>query len=320
MADRMTQLDSLSQAIPGLNQQAAQRAQAARQVQLQQQLGAAPAVPATRGAQVLAPGAAAAAGQIEQQSAAQQQQQQTAVAQQALGAQATADRSRLGEAEIAQREQLAGAETSQNLNLTREELAARKQISDADISSAERLSQLGMDQDNRLNVLSNNQVRDLNRIGGDVKQKIFDSRLQFERDDMGRKFSNDRQLADYIAATATDQQEFSDRARQMQQAQERKIQMMKIAQAEVIRELDQSQKMSEGKLNFEHQKELQSIRDDLEAKIRREESEAKNKAAMWQAGGTIAGGALGAMGGPAGAAVGASVGGGVGTAVGGLVG
>lgn len=322
MADRLAQLTQLAQAVPGLNQQAEKRAQAARQVQLQQQLGAAPTAPATRTAQAAAPGAAAAAGQIAGQAAAQEQQQLMQVGQQGLNAQATADRAQLGQAQTAQQEQLAGAETTQNMALSREELAARKQVSKADLASAERVAGLGLEQDNRLNVLSNKQANDLNRIGLDVKQKIFDSRLQFEKDENGRKFSNDRQLADYMAATARTDQEFQARAREVQQATERKIQLMQIAQAQVIRELEQAQKSSEGAKNFEHQKELQGIRDALAEKIRKEQAAAKNKAAMWQAAGTIVGaGAGAAIAGPggyaAGAAAGATIGGGLATAFGG---
>ena len=325
MADRMTQLASLAQAVPGLNQQAVKQAQAARQVQLQQQLGQAPAAPATRTAQAAAPGAAAAAGQIAAAGQQQEQQALTAVGQQAINAQGTADKARLGSAEIAQREAQAGAESAQGLALTREELAARKQISDADIASAQRVSQLGLEQDNRLNVLTNAQKTDLNRIGQDVQQKIFDSRLQFEKDENGRKFSNDRQLADFVASSARTEQQFQKRMGAMQQAQQRKIQLMKIAQSEVLRELEQSQKFSEGAKDFEHQKNLQGIRDRLADKIRKEEAAAKNKAAMWQAAGTIAGaGAGAAIAGPggyaAGAAAGGMIGGGLGTALGGAFG
>lgn len=321
MADRLKQLDALASAIPGINQKAAQQAEAARQIQMQRQVAAAPAgVPATRVAQAAAPGQALAAGQTQLAAAQQTQQQLGQVAEQGLASERTADASALAGKSIAQREQLAGAQQRQGLALTREELAARKQISKDDIASAQRVQKYGLDQDNRLSVLSTKQASDLSRIGRDVKQKIFDSRLQFEKDENGRKFSNERQLADYTAANARTEQQFRERSQTVAQAAERKIQLMKVAHDAVVRKLTQDHQMSEGRLQFEHQKELQSIRDKLAEQIRKEEAAAKNRAAMWQAGGTIVGAAAGSMAGPAGAMVGASVGGALGTTLGGLAG
>lgn len=329
MAGTLEQLNALAGAVPGLNKQAADQAEAARRIQLQQQVARAPAaVPTAAAAQAMAPQQAA--QQAQTAVAAQQtaQQQAAQIGQMALTAQGAEDKQQLAQAALTQAEEQAGAAQRQSLALSREELASRKRISQADISESNRLQKLGLDQDNHLQLLNLRQAEDLNRIGNDIKQKIFDSRMQFEKDEQGRKFSNDRQLADYTIANAKTVNEFNQRMQALEQASSRKVQLMKSAQAGVERALQQQFTMKEGKLNFEQQKELQQIRDDLAEKIREEEAAAKNRQAQWQAGGTIVGAIVGGVVGSvvpgagtmAGAAVGAAVGGAAGTAIGGAVG
>ena len=100
-------LKSLAKAVPGLNKQAQQRAQAATTVQLQQQLGQAPRqTPARAGAQQLAAAQSTQMGKVAAQAQAAQQQQMAQVGQMALQQQQQQAQTGLARQGMAQQEQL----------------------------------------------------------------------------------------------------------------------------------------------------------------------------------------------------------------------
>jgi hypothetical protein len=327
----MSTLAQLADAVPVLNQRAAKQAQANRAVALQSQVGQAqvqPGVSATRAAQVTAPQAVGQQAQVQTAGNEQTQQQLGQVANVALQTKATATESNLAAQEQDQRERLAAQENTQKLQLARADIAMRKKVTGKEMETARRLQTMGIELDNKLQIATIRQREQLNRLGGDVKDKILDSRLKFERDDMGRKFTNERQLADYNLANAKTEQEFNEKMREIQQQQERKLQLLEVVEKKMRQELEQSWQFSEQTLDNQSKARMVQALADMKERIRKEQAKARNNAAMWQAGGTIAGAvvggavgsAAGGVGAVPGAMIGASVGGAVGTVAGGYYG
>lgn len=325
----LQQLDALANQVPVLNKKAAAQGQAQRGTQLQAQIGSAqtPAgQSATRSAQAAAPGViategAAAAKTIEANTAGLSD-----VAGVALGVQgANADAS-LARQQSGANAALTATDNANRANAQRNELAMRKRVTGKEQASQQRLQKVGIEVDNKLQVASIRQRKQLESLGGDVKTKILDSRLQFERDDMGRKFTNDRQLADYVTANVKSDIEFKAHAREIEQASDRKLQLMEIAERRLSQSTQQDWQGSEAHLNNENRARIARLAADMRAKIAKEQSASKGRMAMWQAGGmivgAIVGGVIGTFAAPgvgtvAGASAGASVGGAAGTMAGG---
>ena len=309
----LQQLKGLASAIPGLNQKATEQAQAARQVQLQQQLGAAQGQPGPAQAQQLAAQNAQQQGQIAAQGQQQTQQMLGQVAQMGLQTQAANQQTQMAQAQMSQQAALAQQQQAQALELSRGEIESRKRVTSLDIKSSKRIQQAGFDLDSRLQVLSIKQRKDLAMVGRDIQAKLFDSRMTFNRDEMGRKFTNTRQLADYAKANAQTELQFNGRMQMMKQASQRKIQLMETVHATLVRELKQTARSQEAEKDFTHQKQMAKDIRDLEEKIRRAKADAANEASMWGEVGGLIGGTVGAIyGGPQGAMVGYQAGKGVG--------
>jgi len=283
-------LANLAKAVPGLNAQAQSKAQAAANVQLQQQLGAAPSTTnVTAGAQQLAAQHAGQQGQIAAQGQAAQQQQLAQLGQQGLQQQQQTGQLDLARQEMDQKGQLVKEGLSEKQKLNEADISSRKRMSQSSIQSAQRLQKIGLDYDERLHLLSDQQTKDLSRIGRDIKTKIFDARMTFDRDEMGRKFTNERQLADYTLANSKNEQEARERLQTMQQHSQRKVQMMEFAYKKISQALTQSMKKSESQKDFLQQKKLAQMKQDMEKRIADAKSKANNKAAMIGAASTIAG-------------------------------
>jgi hypothetical protein len=198
--------------------------------------------------------------------------------------------------------------------LRADEQASRDIILQDEIDSASRLQQLGIDQDNRLQIATLKQREDLQNVGLDVRAKLLDSRLQFKQDERGRKFSNDRQMADYIAATATSREDFNSKMSQMQQMQERKILLLKQTQAQLETALERGFLKEQDDLDQQSKMELSAMIAANKRQIKREEARARNRQGIFTAGATILGAGIATVfGTPAAAPVGAVVGGATGS-------
>ena len=285
---------SLASAVPGMNQQAQQRAQAANNVSLQQQLGAAPRQLQTRAASQQA-GAAqtAASGQLALQQNQQQQQQLTQIGQMGLQQQQNANQAAIQQQALAQKQQLAQSQQAMEARLTEAEIASRKKITNEDIATKNRLSAVGLDYDERLSILSTQQRKDLNRVGNDIQQKLFDARLSFEDDERGRKFSNQRQLADYTIMNAKSEQDFRAKAQSVSQASSRKMELLNAAYTKISKALDRSYKSEQGRLDFENQKKIAELKAAMYEAMQREKSRSANNMAMWRTGGRVVGTVVG---------------------------
>lgn len=144
----------------------------------------------------------------------------------------------------------------------------------------------------------------------DVKQKLFDSRMEFRRDELGRARLNEAQLADWTVQQSKSENEFRLRMQTMEQAHKQRMALLEVAHAKIAEQLEfESRKRMQDRDQATYER-LARAKHNLEMKIQQEQAEAANRQAMWGAAGTVAGAGVGAaVGGPAGAGVGASAGG-----------
>ena len=147
------------------------------------------------------------------------------------------------------------------------------------------------------------------------KQDLYDRALQFQTDEQGRKYLNERQLLDFALSSGIKEEEWANAQQSAIQAADREIQMMEAAYR--VLEQSMSQEALEKRTDISNAARLEILRnkDALERSIAKKKAAAANRQAAWQAGGTLIGGGLGFVlgGGPQGAVLGAQLGGGVGS-------
>jgi hypothetical protein len=312
--------DALAQTVPGINEQAASQQKAARDILLQRQIGALPTQQAEAKASQQLAGAmtqqagqdAGALQQAQVQTAAQAQQISNAALQNQASAQ-------LAQRKLTQTKALADLSSLKQDEMANAMLQSRKRVMDQEIQAADALQTFGIDQDNSLQMATIQQRKDLQRLGSDVKDKLVDSRLRFEKDEMGRKFTNERQLSDYILSNARTQQEFDSEMRALTKETDQYILTLDMMENKISQALKQGYIKEKGDMDRALGLELARMKQELEKKKQKEMAKKRNNMAAWQAAGTIAGAVAGAIvtgGNPAGAAVGAQIGGAAGTAAG----
>lgn len=163
----------------------------------------------------------------------------------------------------------------------------------------------------------------LSDISNEAKTELLDKQLEFQEAEGGRKLMNQRQLADWAALNARNEEEFKNYAQAAQQAHERKLQYWNTVHKKLTQSLESGYVAGKKRLDAESQKELLRIKRSVEKRIAQYQNEAAVDMAKWQAigtiGGAVAGGAFTA-GSPAGIAVGAAAGGAAGSMAGGMIG
>jgi hypothetical protein len=281
-------IKNVARQAPVVNQEAVRQQQAAQQVLQQQQMAQMPQVGnITRQVQQAAPQA-----MLQQAAPALQAQQQTTADIQRLGGQALQQERfeasrRRQMAGMQQQEMLARQQMQQERTLSGEVVSHKKRLMQDEVDSARMLQQVGIEQDNRLLSLSIQQRKQLADLGRDVKGKIMDARIRFDRDELGRKFSNERQMWDWTIANAKSEQDFNMKVQQMKQIQERHIAMMERAHQLLIQSIERGYLEKEQKLNFEQKGRLINLANEMQKKIERDKARAANNMMMAQAGGTL---------------------------------
>lgn len=189
-------------------------------------------------------------------------------------------------------------------------------------------------------------VQKLAQIDQKAKQEMYDSRRQFAEDELGRKFTNERQLADYALLRSKSQEDWLQYQQQTDKLNQRNMQLLQAAQQKLSSQLEYenkavnqlkdqalkknltaqqqaaAQKMLQEKLQLRNA--LAQKQYALAASLQKKQADAANRHAKNAAIGTVAGavigGALGSVVPGLGTVLGASVGASVGGALGGLVG
>lgn len=151
------------------------------------------------------------------------------------------------------------------------------------------------------------------QLSQEAKQEMFDSRIQFQRDEMGRIVANERQLADFARLQAKNDDEFKNYAQQSQQAHQFKIQALETVQKRLEATLKSNEARKQEGLDRISDQQILQMQQDVERQLEKARADAAKKSALYTMGGTVLGAAGGALiGGPTGATTGAQVGGGAG--------
>ena len=162
----------------------------------------------------------------------------------------------------------------------------------------------------------------LGRLDRTLKDRLVDAQMQFERDATGRTLLNERQLQDYAAIVARNEEDLKSAQQIAEQAWTRKLQLMQQASRQLEQSLQQELKKGETEKNNKLLEELTREKQALDSQIAEDTNKAKNRMAQFQAAGTVVGSGIGAVvgsifpgiGTAAGAVVGSAIGSGLGTA------
>ena len=133
----------------------------------------------------------------------------------------------------------------------------------------------------------------LNNLDSSLKTKLTDEQFQFQKDELGRTLFNERQLMDYKIQTAKSDLDLRDFEDKFRQASQRRIMLLKAAQAKVEQEMKQSFTKGQQELDQASKEKLTRAAWELKEKIRREQADQANRASMFSAGGAILGAVAG---------------------------
>jgi hypothetical protein len=312
--DKMKRLSALASAYPAMDAQAAAREKAALDIQAGQAIASTQPTGNIRAAgQQIAGALTQAQGNA---AVAQQQQSQKNLSQ--IGQMAVAEQQTQAETEIAnkarqQNENLARAGITSQMATQKADIASRKTLTDADIATKQRMEAAGLVYDTRLNALTLKQREDLSKLGRDIKDELFDKNLAFEKDEVGRKFSNERQLADYAVSRAKSDIDLQKSMAAMQRAAKFEIIMLEAAQKKIVQELEQQSANATREMGQEDRIKLAQYKSSIEKRIARKKAEAANRAMIFQGVGMVVGAGIAiGMGAPSAAPAMAQIGGNLG--------
>jgi hypothetical protein len=142
----------------------------------------------------------------------------------------------------------------------------------------------------RLNSITN-QISSLNR---ELKQDIFDNQVAFQKDELGRVYWNERQLADWKLKEAKSDEELADFEQNISQEFEKKMALLRTAQASIRQRLEQEATKSEQEKDQALEQRLLAAEKELAMKMQKAQARAQRNAMIMQAGGTILGAGIAA--------------------------
>jgi len=157
-----------------------------------------------------------------------------------------------------------------------------------------------------------------------VEDKILQNQLNFQRDEIGRAELQQSQLYDLAISTAKNEEDLKDRIQSINQASAERINYLEALANRLKVVASGEFKIKNQKLDQKSREYIMELQRQAKERAAKEKAKAGNRAAMFQAGGTIvgavAGGVLGSVvvpgiGASAGATVGAAAGGALGSVV-----
>ena len=309
---------------PVVDEAAKQRIKAAKDLQVQ---AAAAAAPVGSGVQAAQQMGAAGAAFVGQKAADIQKQQGAAASTQAnLALQAATQKKQneLATQQLGQEKSQTEAALGQKMALTGEQRDVEQRLTTAEIQANARTSRYGIETDNNLSFLNNSQRKQLADLGGDVKQQLFDSRLQFAKDEGGRKFTNERQLADFAITSAKNKMEAAAKLQKIEQAGKMAAQLAAAAHNKVVEELARVSQLKQTAAIRKQKEDLLRMEQKAKERARARASRSKASTQIIIGASTIIGAVVGGVvgggwnfgaGAGAGAGVGAGIGRGAGEAI-----
>lgn len=301
-------LRAVARSMPVLDQAAAQRAADTQQALALGAVGAAAAKGPLTAAQVAGAGAqtAAAVAAPATAAAAQSTEALGRIAQTGLQQQAQATQTAQAAQGVAQQAQQANAARAQASTLGELDRSQKLQFNQSELDAQARMQEVGLEFDRNLSFMTDAQRADLDRLGRDVRAELFDKRLQFERDEAGRKFTNDRQLWDFNVATAKSEEQLKDRQQGMIQAAERKALLINVAYDKVIQKAEFEWRKADQAKDQASKQRIGAYIDKLKKQQADSQSKANKRATVMSS--TATGAAVGSVVPGYGTAVGAGVG------------
>jgi hypothetical protein len=151
----------------------------------------------------------------------------------------------------------------------------------------------------------------LNSLGADLKQKLFDRQMQFEKDEAGRALFNTTQLADWAVQKSKNAEEYKNKVQKMDQAHKMTLHAMEITQKKIEQQLEFEMRKKIQDRDQATLERLARYKQQLRLEYEKKVAKYKNEQAQWQAGGMVVGAIIGTMAGgntAAGAAIGGSAG------------
>jgi hypothetical protein len=231
-------------------------------------LGEAPVQPggARAAAQKIAPQVAAQAASVSSQEQAANQANLVEAGKAALGQEESQARQSIGQQALAAQSAISAAGRAAELGEARKDIASQKELLGAELTQREKIQERGLRLDSQANFLSNKQREDLANLGGDLDDKLFSSRLQFDYSEGKRKFGNERQLEDWAVSRATSKVDRDKQLRKIQQQAEFDVQAMDILSRKVQQKIDQDLKDAVQRGDQETKRELTEMRAAFERK------------------------------------------------------
>lgn len=136
--------------------------------------------------------------------------------------------------------------------------------------------------------------REFANINEQAKQEMFDNRMQFQTDEMGRQFLNERQLADYAVSHARDVEQLRNYSQDAEQLYSRQMQSLEAAQNKINQELQFQNSLSIQQQDQVVKRQLVEAKAALDRKIARDKANAANRSGVFSTVVGVAGAAAGA--------------------------
>lgn len=214
---------------------------------------------------------------VANQQAAQQAEAARQIQQQRQIQQLSAGQIMMGGGSAAQQ---MGAQAAQQAGAVQSQLAqqaAQQSLVDADRARQQNELMEKQNEAIKRNMLERkrmDQEASLNRLGRDIKRKLSDDRRSFEQTARGEKFTNIRQLADYMIQYTQNEETWKSQAQAIQQASQQKIALMEQAYNVFAREESQLVQSGEAELNRESVARVRAKKEEMARRLQ----EAKKKA------------------------------------------
>lgn len=192
---------------------------------------------------------------------------------QQLNQQKMLDQQRLVEKQQLNNSQIAELQRKGALKQNSKELEHSKRLQLKEIEVNKRMLGTKLQFDDKISFLTNKQREDLAKLGRYTKQQIFDSRLTFSQDEMGRKFTNLRQLADYAVTSFESDQKLKVQMREMKQASDKQLMVLEHAHKMITERMQLEFKRAEKTKDYAMLEKLQRYKIDLEKKAARKKAQ-----------------------------------------------
>lgn len=132
------------------------------------------------------------------------------------------------------------------------------------------------------------QTQRLASLDDAAKREMFDSELQFKKDQADRTLFTERQLADYVRSNAQKDEDFKNWAQRANQIHTRNLQVLETINARLDEAIQQEYRAGKQKADQATLKELGEMRRENDMRIAKAKARAANTAAMWGAVGSVA--------------------------------